>query len=261
MKEYLFAFFAVCFICSPAFPSFISLETKLNVKAFYDNFTVNISSKNKGDESAFNVQAEIIVDGKKILLDKKDELKIGEIYNANKVLRLNLGKGGEYPLILIIHYTDANQYPFSALTAKTFSYNSGPLIQDIFGKANKAAFEKEGKLEIILKNMSDKELTVNTSVFAPRELTVENNIQEIVMPAKSEKSAEFNVKNFSALNGSSYQVFAISSYEKDGIYRTSILPATISINESKTFMGVNYTVVAVVFAALAAIFALSQFAK
>ena len=74
----------------------------------------------------------------------------------------------------------------------------------------------------------------------------------------SDYHLSFGVKNFSALSGSTYQVFAISEYEKDGFHLTSITPGFIRIAQSRTVLGIDYIYLAGILAVLVVVFAVIQ---
>lgn len=242
----------------PASASYISLNTTVTSKVEKDSLKVTVSTVNKGDESARNVQAEIRVGEDNFLAEKREELAVNQAYTAASIFDLKLKKPGQYPLLVVMHYADANQYPFSALNAQTFSYKAKDLPSEIFGKIRSSTFWKKGKVELTLKNMGDSELAVSTKLVVPRELTVEKDSQEIDLSEKSEKNLVFTLENFSALSGSSYQVFAFSEYEKDGMHRTSITPGMIRVEESRQIFGISYTAVIVFIILLLLIFIVAQ---
>lgn len=122
MKKNLIIALAVVFSALGASASYISLNTTLSSKVEGKNLKIMVSTVNKGDESAFNVQAEFRAAGRTVLAEKSPELPVGAVYQARAVIPVPVNKPGTHPLILVMHYTDANQYPFSALTAQTFIY-------------------------------------------------------------------------------------------------------------------------------------------
>ncbi len=236
--------------------SYISLNTSLGTKVTERELDVYVSVVNKGDEPAHNVQAEIRLGGKQYYAKKVQQLGIDQKYQVMRDLPLKVQRPGNYPLILAMHYTDANQYPFSALTGKTFAYRNVDRPSEIFGRMGTARFWKEGRIELTLRNSGDTELEVFTYLETPRELSVTSPKQAAVIPAKADKTLVFGLKNFSALTGSNYQIFAVTEYDKDGIHQTSITPGMIRIEEEKALMGVgyNYLVFALIVLVLAFIF-------
>lgn len=98
-------------------------------------------------------------------------------------------------------------------------------------------------------------------MIAPRELTVEEEKLELSVGAKSEQSAGFTVRNFSALSGSTYQVFAVSEFDDGGLHYTNIAPGTIRVAEERGFLGLNQNILIAVLAALVIVFIGVQFIK
>lgn len=261
MRRIWFAIFFFSFVFNvTAFASYISLNTTLSSKVEGRTLKVSVLSVNKGDESAYNVQAEFKAGGKEILAEKRTELPVGASYQAQASIPLSATRLGNYPLTLIMHYTDANQYPFSALTAQTFVYKK-EAPSPLFGQVKSTVFSKEGKLRFKLKNLGDKKIIAKAYLVAPRELTVEEQKLELAVDPKSEQSAGFTVRNFSALSGSTYQVFAVSEFDDAGVHYANIAPGTIKIVEERGFLGLSQTVIIVILAALVLVFLGAQFIK
>ena len=254
MKKLSLLLLLLAFLTGAAAASYISLNTTLTTKVENNQLRVLLESINKGDESAYNVQAEIWVGDKKFLAKKRQDLGINQTYKAYTTFNLGKIKPGQYPLVLILHYTDANQYPFSALTCQTYSYKAENLPSDIFGRMKSRTFWKEGKVKLTLKNMSDSEISASTFLVIPREITVDGGVQKTTLLPKSQQTINFSVENFSALSGSNYQIFAIAEYEKDGRHQTSITPGMLKIVEAKKILGINYIYFIVIFTVLVIIF-------
>lgn len=238
MKKLLFMLIIVSLLAAAAHASFISLNTTVTSEVRGNIVNVSVAAVNKGDEAAHSVQAEIRLGDKKILANQKQELGVGGIYRANTSFQLKQ-KPGQYPLVVVMHYADANQYPFSALTVQSFPYKAEATLSDLFGKGKAATFWEKGSIKFILKNMGDTEINASTYLVTPRELTVKEGKQTLALAPKSDASLKFSVENFSALGGSNYQVFAISEYEKDGMHLTSVTPGMIHIVEQKKVLGIN----------------------
>jgi hypothetical protein len=241
--------------------SYISLKTTVTSRVLNSILEVSISAKNEGDEAAYGVQAEVRVGERKSLLNKVERLGINQFYRAQASFKLDHKNPGQYPLTVTLYYADANQYPFSALTCQTFSNKAEALPLDIFGRMRSATFWEAGKIKLALKNMGKTEMAVSTYLVVPRELTVDEEAYRLKIPAMSDRQLSFGVKNFSALSGSTYQVFAISEYEKNGIHLTSITPGFIKIVQSRTFLGIDYIYLAGILAVLVVVFMVVQFRR
>lgn len=241
------------------FASYISLNTTVTAKSDKNNLKILVSAQNKGDEPAFNVKAEIKAGNKTILAATKQELGINQIYSAEALVGFENQIGGQYPLVVIMHYADANQYPFSALNAQTFNVKVDTLPSDLFGQMGATTIWQDGELTLKLKNLGDSNINASIYLATPRELTSTASPQAISIPAKEQASITFPIKNFSALNGSAYQVFAITEYNLNGTHHTTITPGTVRVVESKTIFGLNINVLIFTCMILLVIFIGAQF--
>ena len=85
--------------------------------------------------------------------------------------------------------------------------------------------------------------------------------REIELEPKSERGSSFPIKNFSALAGSTYQVFAFSEFEDQNLHYTAVFPGTIKIVTTQEIFGLSFTTLFVMLALLAVIFIGAQFLK
>jgi hypothetical protein len=254
-----FGFWVLSFgFCSLASASYITLKTTVTSVIDKDQLKVIVSTANKGDEPAYNVQAEVRVGSKKVLGAKSQEMGINQPYRAEAVFPLNLKTPGRYPMVLVMHYTDANQYPFSALNCQTFAYKTEAPPEDVFGSLRPVSFWKKAEMGLNLKNMGGEEITASVDLVVPRELTASSERIKLNIPSKSEINQRFTVSNFSALSGSNYQVYAVVEYEKDRMHYTRIIPGVIKIVEAKTLMGIDSTFLIAVFILLVVVFVVFQ---
>jgi len=262
MKKLLILFLVTGYsflVTLPASASYISLQTTVNSAVAGNTLTVSISSVNKGDEAAHNVQAEVRLGEKKVVLKKAAELKVNGAYRAQRSFKLDQKVPGEYPLVVVMHYADANQYPFSALSCQTFSYRTESRPSDLFGKLTSSTFWKKGRVKLTLKNLSKADIEASTSLVVPREISAAPDRVEISVPANSKEEAAFELENFSALNGSSYQVFAVTEHEKGSLHQTTITPATVKIMQSQELFGLSYPVIIFIIAVLTLVLVAAQF--
>jgi hypothetical protein len=238
MKK-LFLLIWLLLLCGVSFASYISMDTSITTKVVNNTLRVTISAQNNGDEPAYNVQAELQVNSKRVLLKKAPIIVEKGYYKARTNFKLKDVGAGEHPIILYLHYADANRYPFTALICQKYNYKTEGLPQSIFANAPSVGFWKKGSLSLTVKNIDDQPRKVLSTLIIPRELSVEKGVVEYTILAKAEKKIKFNLKNFSALSGSSYNVYVISTYNKDGLELATISPVRIdvSIDQSKINLG------------------------
>ncbi len=257
-------FFVFCVLSctwvSQAQASYINFSTSLTSKVEGNDLTVSITTTNKGDESAFNVQAQLVAGDQKITTPKMPELRVNETYKTESRLKLTASKKGLYPLILIMHYTDANQYPFSALNCQTYDIGKAS-VSTVIGQIQSAKISKKGKVTLALKNSGDALIKAKTRLITPGELTVEEKEKEISLPPKSDKEISFAVKNFSALAGSTYQVFTVTEFDDNDEHQTVISTGTIQIEAKREVLGMHYIIIIALVILLALIFIAVQFKR
>ncbi|MGB9612637.1 MAG: hypothetical protein ACPL4K_00425 [Candidatus Margulisiibacteriota bacterium] len=240
--------------------SYISLKTTIEPKILDHKIKIKVSSINKGDESAYNVQSQLRFGNKIFFAPKQMELTPNARYQAQAEFPLALTKPGSYPLILVMHYTDANQYPFSAPLVQTFAYRS-EAISPITGKLNPITISKDGKLPLSLKNSSDAEVKLKLQFVLPQELSADEKTTTLDLAPKSEQILNIPIKNFSALSGSSYQVFAIVQTEDKSWHYTNVFPTLVKIVPPQEIFGVSYQIIFVILILLIFFLVGAQFFK
>jgi hypothetical protein len=127
-----------------------------------------------------------------------------------------------------VSYTDANQYPFSALSIPTL-VNKETTAPKILGILRGSDFASQGTTELVVKNLDDQPKTINMHFVLPKELSSTDLDREIPLGPRAEVKIPLKVKNFSALPGSSYPVYAVLEYELGDIHFTSTAAGTVRI--------------------------------
>ena len=140
------------FCAFSASASYISLKTTVNTSVEKDVLKVRVTAVNKGDEGAHNVQAEMRLGKRVILAPKRQELGVDAAYRAAAEFDLKLKAPGQYPMVVIMHYTDANQYSFSALSVPIFVYKE-ERVGDVFGQLSSARISEKGSIDLLRKNL------------------------------------------------------------------------------------------------------------
>lgn len=237
-------------LTAEAFASYISLNTSLTAKATDKELRAIVTSVNKGDEAAYSVQAVVQAGGRTVSGEKKSELPVNGRYEAMFNLPVEEKLPGVYPLVLTMHYADANQYPFSALTVQTYTYKNEPPPSEVFGRSSVGTFWKNGRIKLLIKNMSDQELSIKITLVTPRELIPAEKERSILIAPRAERRLELGLENFSALSGSTYQLFAILEYEMNGLHQTTVVPGLAKIVESHLILGLDYTYLVIILVGL-----------
>lgn len=213
---------------------YITIKTETTTAVDSDNLKVNVEVTNEGDESAFNVQINVN-DNQRIqsspikkILAVKEQFK----YEAN--YHLTQTKQGRYPLAVTIDYTDANQYPFTALTVTNYSFGSDT-VSKIFGSAKDIRLTSHASLPLTLKNIDETPKEVQISLTVPKEASVQEKVKKVSIQPRSEVNTTFILNNFSALPGSRYQVFFILEYEDENKHYSTIVPCLVNVDMPSGF--------------------------
>jgi len=133
------------FFAHAASASFIRLDTSVATDIDKNSLGLKISVSNKGDEPAHAVQAEIVIGQEIYFSHKQPTLEVARTIHFDQLYPAKIEKQGVYPVVVIIHYSDANGYPFSALLCRTFSHNQNAPVAEIFGEMAPVNLSKKGK--------------------------------------------------------------------------------------------------------------------
>lgn len=242
-KYIIISFFLYFTLVSPLDAGFISLKTGTAVNVDKNVLDIKIVAVNKGDESAFGVQAELLIAGQSILLEKKQELTVDASYQVKTSIPLPYKLPGNYPIILVMHYNDANMYPFSALTAQTFVVGKEG-VSSLFGQLSSVVITHDGRVELVLRNSGEHEIKAESRLIAPREITVINEKQTLIVSPRQERRINFSIRKFSALPGSTYQVFSVTEFDEGGLHYTCLAPGMVKIDE-ENFL-VRYRIIIII---------------
>lgn len=261
MKKTAAFVLAICIVllAHSVFAGYIRLDTEVTDVIEKEGLMVSITLTNRGNESAYKLRGEIESGDDLIPIGMKEELTVNESYRVESLLDLNPGKPGSYPLIVTVYYRDSNGHPFSSITCTTFAYEREPLPL-IFGQLKPVTFSRKGELRLRLNNLDEKELKTSTRLIVPKEVKAEGEIKECLVPPRGESSLLFQVKNFSALAGSTYPVFCVTEFERGERHHTEISRGSISIIERDFFEEYRYYLVALIIVLLI-FFILFQFVK
>jgi len=260
MKKIIFLFSILLIFSSISFASFISLKTTFSAKIVDNTLKVDLSSVNKGDESALNVQAEIKIGNKYLIAEKKPELKVGETYSFFESIFIPQYKPGNYPAILTLHYTDANEYPFSAVSCQTYQIGK-KIPSSLSMQGRSTAISAKGKVKLTIKNPGGLEVKGTISLIAPKEIVIANNPHACAIKPRSQNAAFFEISNASALSGSTYNLFGIFEYDDNGQHFSIITPLTVKIRANDGFLGMSYSFIFILLISLVALFVFFQFKR
>jgi len=237
MKKILLIAALVIILVQTSSATYISMSSRIQVERVVNqgNTPVNVSVVNLGDEAAYSVQLTLILpEG-----FNSESHYIGNMppkVPVEKIFDVTLPEDvlpGKYVIGLIIDYSDANGYPFSAISPGNLVIKE-PSASKVTGAIDEVTIgtKGEGKLKVKLRNLDNKAHDVKVRLMLPRELNVDLEENVVYMPAKSEEEVTFKISSFGALAGSKYVAMAAIE-STDDMHYSSIARGFISIVEEK----------------------------
>lgn len=203
-------------LASDIHASFITMETGFGFKETDGSLMLRLSTRNRGDEPAYAVQFEASIGKAGVTGKTVPRLNVDQQASEEFEIKDAFGLPGHYPLVIKTHYQDANSYRFSSLGLGFYDYQS-PVISDISvkGEPIDISSDDSGKLRFTLRNSGDEARMLSLDLHVPNELSVAEGTRTLRIGPKSEETMAFTVKNFSALENSSYAVFLLAQYTQD----------------------------------------------
>lgn len=214
--------------------SVISLTTTISTDLMTENTTkIQVKLLNSGDEPANNVQISLISDF------QSNPIFVGTLIPNipfEKEFNISLKEDilpGNYPLVVLVDYSDANGYPFSSVSPSSIVYKT-PSVSKLSSVISELSLgDKETKkLTLNIRNLDDVSHELDVKLILPRELKVVDGERTILIQSKEQKELNFDVSSFSALPGSSYVVLASIEYEDEGLHYSSFGRGMVRITES-----------------------------
>jgi len=257
MKKLVLCLLVLLF-ASFASASYITMSTTTSVKAVDNNAEIDISTVNKGDESAHNVQFVAKIGEKIIVSDIKNLLNVNERFEWKHSLEHDFDMPGSYALTLTTNYQDANAYPFSAISMNFVNYQEN-VVSEVFGTVDSIELGKKSKLKLKIKNNGNTPKDVKVTLHAPKELSIMESELSVSVDAGTQKELTTSIESFSALPGSSYVVFAVMEYDEAGRHYANSASGIIRVIEQKRVFLMPYWLIISTIVVLTAFFILLQF--
>ncbi len=222
-----------------------------------DNTTAKLTVSNTGDETAYSVLTTLIgIDGLKPQPLFVDKLMPGQQVDTSFAVNVTRKlTDGRYPLVMLTEYADANNYPFSAISASFITYGQRT-TSEITGGFEETQVSKGGtataKLRIINRGAYDKNVTLG--VFVPKELVTGGYTKVLRLKGDEQKTMGVGMSSLSALQGSTYTIFAVMEYEEGGKHYSSVARGIVTITQDSGVFS-NYNLIVALAAIAAAIIA------
>ncbi len=216
----------------------ISMNTAAHGFVTGDQISLYVETANKGDERALNVRIEALFPG--AFQSSPVIEKMEPNVKADHTFEWKMPEGSKYRQMVVpvlTHYADANLYPFSSVTY-ALAVAGSPPPEKITGKTSPFSMTDRGTLVVQFRSLDDQSHELKLRVVAPKEIAVEPGSLQAQVPANGVVSAEFALKNFSALPGSSYALLVIAAEQRpDGIVEAPLLGNVTLVTHYDQFRG------------------------
>ena len=210
----------------------ISLKTTLSIRNGV--IQTKIVATNTGTDAAHRLRGVLHIFDRTIVSDKIERLGVQKSHTFDMKIKLPKDKKGVYSFIGAVRFHDANQHPFSALSAGTFKVKSR-LFKGVKGKATNPTVKREGKLEMWVTNTSANPISMRATLYLPDALSASESKQKIFIASKETKDFSFDLNNRFGAGGAKYPAFCTLEYNANGHHQTILMRSVIRIQESENW--------------------------
>ena len=250
LRSLILVFLLVC----PVSASYIQLTSKVTppglVSSGVGNLTVSFT--NSGDETAYGLWVELISSA----VADKIKVEIGDLgpgESVDKLVEFILPDDlvGRYPLIVMTHYADGNQYPFSQISFTYLQAGSiTPITVTLSSEKLTLYGDGRGIFRFEVSNRDDVEHNMIARIYLPDELACDETVKDFSVDGKNKAFVEFDVRNFGAVPPATYTGVVEVGYDYGGVHYSALKSEVIEVQpHDKTL----------VYGAAAAIFVLAAF--
>jgi hypothetical protein len=215
---------------SATWAGFIAMNTATEVEIRDGQVLLHVTATNQGDESAWNVRFEAIFPDDAQSSEEFPRLGVGETVEHSFRWQARDSRYRQLVFPVVTHYTDANSYPFSAVSRSVVTLAEPPPMT-VAARIDPIEVDPRGTLKIVLRSVDGEPHEVRVRLAAPVEIAVLPRSVEAEVPSRGQLLAEFEVENFSGLVNSVYGVWAILSEETPGGIVESAVAGSVRILE------------------------------
>lgn len=215
--------------------SYITMASDFSVTEGSDGLTLNVTTRNQGDEPAYAIQFVVQIGNQNFTSTSVPQLGVNETTSTDFSIHGVFNLPGHYPVLIKTHYQDANTYPFTALAVGFYDFKK-PVVSKVLIRAENASIPSNGKgtMKYTVRNNDSVERVLTLTLHLPDELAALRNSDSFTIAPKQSKSLEYTIENFSALENSGYGITLVAEYEDGKSHYSAAGSATIRITAPKT---------------------------
>ncbi len=224
----LILFFWIFSSSTPATAGILKIETETTVEVSADRLRTSVTFTNRGTAPAYNLQVHLDALGRQEVSPVMAHLDPGQSERAFFERKIRGVRKGRYPMTVCVDFHDANQYPFSALSGMTFHIGEA-VNPNLAALTRDMTLDKSGTLRFDVKNLGFKPEKIIATLALPKEFSSSQPRSTFKMDQRSEKTVDFDIRNFSALPGASYPVFCYFEYDSEDMHHTALARSLVTV--------------------------------
>jgi len=233
VRSSIYAFLAAALLATGSvMASYITMVTGFSVTEGPDGITLNVTTKNQGDEPAYGVQFEVRIGSQAFTSVAVPQLGIDEATASDFPVNNAFQLPGRYPVLIKIHYKDANTYPFTSLAVGFYDFQR-PVVGKVLIRGEESAIPYNGKgvVKYTVRNNDSVAHDLELTLHLPDELAALKDSDRLTIGPKQSESLQYTLENFMALENSGYAIALVAEYEDGTSHYSSAGSSTVRITE------------------------------
>lgn len=206
----------------------ISSRTTLTILA--DRIRVDIFAENKGNESAYGVQACLYIFDRRFSTGTVDQLGVNQNRTFHIEVPLPADQKGEFPFVGEVLYHDINRLPVTALSAGTFKLGSagGGLLS---GRAPELTLTANESLSVKISSKDPAPRDVIAALYLPRGLTTPQKQKQVGLKPFETAAVDFPLTHRHKTGGATYPVFCTLTYHDAGVACAAVVQTVVHVKD------------------------------
>jgi len=219
---------------STATASYISLGITSSTTYQNGRMTLNVSIRNKGDESAYSLKVEARLGTNTFLSQINNSLSTNTSYST----ALDLGQAPQIPGIYTVaikaHYTDAGGFPFTVVSSiPVVSTDPEEINESILARFKPVTIKESGPMYLDIYVRGTNPVNASITMIHPNELSCTLLESATGITPGRTNTIGIAITNLFALSGSSHAVIAVIDYIENGLHRSTAVSSLVTIPRPK----------------------------
>jgi len=215
----------------PAVPSWggaliINSRSTLSISA--DRIRVDVFAENKGNESAYGVQAHLYIFDRHLSADAVVDLGVNQNRIFHFEVPLPTALKGEFPFVGEVLYHDVSGLPVTAFSAGTFNLGSAGGGR-LSGRAPDLTLTANESVSVTVSSGDPKPRDVIATLYLPRALTTPQKQKQITLAPFGTITVDFPLTSRPGAGGEIYTVFCTLTYHDAGAAHAAVVRTAVHV--------------------------------